>query len=574
MNTFIPRPEYPRPQFERNGWMSLNGEWDFRIDNELSGLEEKFQNFEHFDGKITVPFCPESKLSGVQNTNFMRGVWYKRKIDIPDSYLNGITYINIGACDYESHVFVNGEAVGCHFGGYSSFSFDITKYLKPGVNDITVFAADDVRSPKQPSGKQATSFNSCGCVYTRTTGIWQTVWLENVPKAHLKSVKMTPSLENGTLSVEAKTEGCEGLTLKAAVRFNGKEIASAKTVCGWRNASLFVEIPEIHPWSIETPDLYDIEFTVGDYLVKSYFGLRDLAFRNGKFYLNGKSVFQRLILDQGFYPDGIYTAPSEEELIADIRRSQDMGFNGARLHEKVFEPRFLYHCDRMGYIVWGEYPNWGGDCTGTDAYESFIPEWREILERDCNHPSIIGWCPLNETERFINRRFIRALSDFTRSFDPTRLYIDASGWVHESGCYDLYDVHDYCGDPAVFKDFYDKLINGEALPAVSWLTAEATGKEMHSDIVFVSEFGGIAYKKGESEGWGYGKAASSEAEFVAQYKGLVDAMLDNPKICAFCYTQLTDVEQEQNGLYSYGRTPKVNPEILKEITARKAAVED
>ncbi len=575
MKNAIPRPEYPRPQFVRENWTNLNGEWEFRMDNEQSGFAERFESFEHFDDKIIVPFCPESKLSGVEHKNFMLGVWYKRKIDLTENALCGTTYLHIGACDYETHVFINGEPAGRHYGGYSSFSFDITDHLKVGTNDITIFAADDVRSPKQPSGKQCPTLYSCGCSYTRTTGIWQTVWLENVPNAHLKFAKMTPSLQNGTLSVKASTVNCEGLTLSATVRFDGKEIAKAETVCGWRSADLYIRIPEIHPWSIKTPDLYDIEFKVSDDVVKSYFGLRDIAFRDGKFYLNGKSVFQRLILDQGFYPDGIYTAPTDDELIADIRRAQDMGYNGARLHEKVFEPRFLYHCDRLGYLVWGEYPNWGGDCTGTQCYESFLPEWREILERDYSHPSIIGWCPLNETERHINRRFIRTLADFTRSYDPTRLFIDSSGWVHEEGCYDLYDVHDYCGDPATFKAKYDKLIEGEAVPATAWLDGKFHDEELHADIAFMSEFGGIAYKKGENDGgWGYGKSATDEAEFVARYKGLVDAMLDNPKICAFCYTQLTDVEQEQNGLYTYHRVPKVNPEILKEITARKAAVED
>ena len=568
------RPEQPTPQFERENWINLNGQWDFKIDNEKCGEAKKYYDLDGFEGKITVPFCPESKLSGVGNTDFMYCVWYKRKVTLPSNWLtNGKkTFLNIGACDYEAIVYVNGNKAGTHFGGYTPIKIDITPWLSDGENDITICAKDDPHDNSKPSGKQCERFNSYGCLYTRTTGIWQTVWLENTPNAYIKSVKMTPSLKNGNVFIEAKTENADGLELSAVVSFKGKEICRASGTVTWRKAQLMLNIDEIHPWDMENPNLYDIIFTLGEDTVKSYFGLRDIVLQDNKTYINGKAVFQRLILDQGFYPDGIYTAPSEEELIADIKRSLDMGFNGARLHQKVFEPRFLYHCDRMGYLVWDEHANWGL-ATNTDLpYKSFLHEWMEILERDYNHPAIIGWCPLNETEKGINERFVRLLHKITMEYDPTRIFIDNSGWCHVEGTFDMYDVHDY----GMTAEKYLPLIEGKEVECVKvWGgNFQKSDYTTRNDICFVSEFGGISMKQKDGTGWGYGKDADNVNALIERYKTLVDALLDNPKITAFCYTQLTDVEQEQNGLYTYDRVPKVAPEILKPITSRKAAMEE
>ena len=568
------RPEYPTPQFERENWINLNGQWDFKIDNEKCGEAKKYFDLDGFEGKITVPFCPESKLSGVGNTDFMYCVWYKRKITLPSNWLtNGKkTFLNIGACDYETIVYVNGNKAGTHFGGYTPIKIDITPWLSEGENDITICAKDDPQDNSIPSGKQCERFNSYGCLYTRTTGIWQTVWLENTPNAYIKSVKMTPSLKNGNVFIEAKTENADGLELSAVVSFKGKEICRASGTVIWRKAQLMLNIDEIHPWDMENPNLYDIIFTLGEDTVKSYFGLRDIVLQDNKTYINGKAVFQRLILDQGFYPDGIYTAPSEEELIADIKRSLDMGFNGARLHQKVFEPRFLYHCDRMGYLVWDEHANWGL-ATNTDLpYKSFLHEWMEILERDYNHPAIIGWCPLNETEKGINERFVRLLHKITMEYDPTRIFIDNSGWCHVEGTFDMYDVHDY----GMTAEKYLPLIEGKEVECVKvWGgNFQKSDYTTRNDICFVSEFGGIRIQTANGQGWGYGEASKNVQAFVDRYKMLVDALLDNPKITAFCYTQLTDVEQEQNGLYTYDRVPKIAPELLKPITSRKAAIEE
>ncbi len=571
------RTEYPRPQFERKDWICLNGEWDFTVDNSRTGTQRGYQNAEHFDKKIIVPFCPESKLSGIEHKDFMNGVWYTRTVNIPDVWLdNRRTFINIGACDYITRVYVNGGEVGLHRGGYVSFSFDITDFLKKGENRISIYAEDDTRSSSVPSGKQSNRYDSYGCFYTRTTGIWQTVWLENTPNTYIKSVKMTPLLEKGVLRVEYTANAADGKKITAEAFLDGVSVGKTEQTVNWDNGSFDVALSEVALWSIEDPTLYDIVFTLDEDRVESYFGMRSIVFRDGKTYINGKSVFQRLILDQGYYPDGIYTAPSDEELIADIKRSQAMGYNGARLHEKVFEERFLYHADRLGYIVWGEYPNWGLDVTKDSCYKNMLPEWLEELKRDYNHPSLIGWCPLNETTRGIDAEFVRFIFNLTKAYDPTRLFIDNSGWHHIAGTYDMFDVHNYCDDAAKFRENYDRLTDGSEAEYLDGNDGGVHIMRKSSEICFVSEFGGARWVAGENGGnnWGYGEQVKNVSEFIERYRGLVDALLDNPKISAFCYTQLTDVEQEQNGLYTYDRRAKFDPNVIKEITARKAAVEE
>ena len=572
------RQEYPRPQFRRNTWINLNGEWDFTIDQALTGEERDFQNAKQFDRKIQVPFCPESRLSGIAHTDFMRGVWYTRTFTLPAEWQQAgrRSFVHIGACDYRTKVFINGQPVGRHTGGYSSFCFEITHALTDGENRITVFAEDDTRSGAIPSGKQSPEYSSYGCFYTRTTGIWQTVWLENTPAAYIKSVKMTPCISECALKIEATFDGAEGLSFSAKATFHGKAVGEKTLRVDWNHLELQLPLQELQLWEPQTPNLYDITFTLGEDTVQSYFGMREIAFRDYKTYLNGKPLFQRLILDQGFYPDGIYTAPNEQELIQDIERSKAMGFNGARLHQKVFEPLFLYHCDRLGYLVWGEYPNWGLNVSREAAYKGCLPEWLEVLERDYNHPAIIGWCPLNETQLDIDPELAAMLFRMTKLYDPTRLFIDNSGWCHVAGTYDMMDVHDYCGDPATFRNKYLPLAEGGEAEYLSDNTPHSQVMKKSGDICFVSEFGGIPWDPKASNGkdsWGYGSTPEDTQAFLARYKGLVDALLDNPHICAFCYTQLTDVEQETNGLYTYDRQAKFDTEILRSITSRKAAIE-
>lgn len=578
------RAEYPRPQFVRSDWINLNGEWEFEMDHSVSGKKRGLHKAEKLKEKILVPFCPESKLSGIGFNDFMRCVWYRREIELPEDWIQGVrekkekVFIHFGAVDYEATVYVNGEQAGIHKGGYSSFSIDITAYInEQEKNVITVCAEDDIRSGRQPGGKQSARYESFSCYYTRTTGIWQTVWLEKVPQNHIESIQIYPDVENTKVRISAKVSGSGELSVKASYR--GKKMGEAKAKATDEVVDVIVDLAEAHLWEAGVGRLYDLTLDFEEDHVASYFGLRSAKMSGMKFLLNGKSVFQRLVLDQGFYPDGIYTAPTEEALIRDIEISMAAGFNGARLHEKVFEPRFLYHCDRLGYLVWGEHANWGMDISDYRSFEAYVPEWTEIVERDFNHPSIIGWCPFNETWDFKDRRQIDSLVEIvyriTKQLDPTRPCIDTSGNYHVRT--DIFDLHDYDQNPETFRARYDRFVE-EGILDVDYNVAIYGRSDRHfykGEPVFISEYGGIKWDAdGGMESWGYGEGPKSKEEFIERYRDLTNALLDNEKMFGFCYTQLYDVEQEKNGLYTYNRVPKFDMEIFKKINTKKAAIEE
>ncbi len=567
----MPRSEYPNPQFQRRDWINLNGEWDFEIDNSSSGLEREVYKNPNFKDKILVPFCPESELSGIGHTDFILSCWYKRSFTVPDNWKNGKTHLHFGAVDYEAIVFVNGEKVGTHKGGYVHFSFNITKYLVDGENTLVLLANDDLRSGKQSAGKQSGKYNSWGCYYTRTTGVWQTVWLEYTPDTYIKSVKYFPDTENCSLHILAEVVGSGEFSAKAF--YEGEEMGEAKVYTHGNTVNLHLPLAEKHLWEVGHGRLYNLTLTFASDTVSSYFGLRTVAMDGMKFLLNGKTVFQRLVLDQGFYPDGIYTAKNAKELHDDVLISKAMGFNGARLHEKIFEPLFLYYCDKEGYMVWGEHANWGIDHSEFESIPNFIPEWIEAVKRDFNHPSIVGWCPLNEVwdKNYKSPQFSLMEMAYlaTKAFDPTRPCIDSSGGFHVAT--DIYDLHNYEQDPDIFyetyKPFHDKMELVNTFP---------DRQKYEGQPVFISEYGGIAWdtKSDSEKNWGYGTAPKTPEEFIDRYKRLTDALLDNKNFFGFCYTQLYDVEQEINGLYTYDRKPKFDPNVIAKITSRKAAIED
>ncbi|MBQ6831497.1 MAG: beta-galactosidase [Oscillospiraceae bacterium] len=564
----IDRPEHPDPQFMRRNWENLNGQWQFEIDHPNSGEEQGwFDPDKTFSQSIRVPFCPESKLSGIGYTDFMRSVWYKRDFTVIQSQLEGHVLLHFGAVDYEATVYINGTKCGTHRGGYVSFALDITPYVKAGTNILTVHARDDTRNKRIPTGKQSERFGSYGCFYTRTTGIWQTVWLEFVPKAYIRKVKYNTDIENGILQITAELEGSG--VLRSVASYRGEAMGSASVASNGGIAYLSLPLKQIHLWEVGQGRLYDLKLSYGQDEVDSYFGMRSVQLDGYHFRINGKSVFQRLVLDQGFYPEGIYTAPSDRELLGDIERSLVMGFNGARLHEKVFEKRFLYHCDRIGYLVWGEYPNWGLDHSDPACIYNVLPEWLEELDRDRNHPSIVGWCPFNETWDTDGRKqydeLLSLVYRVTKAVDPTRPCIDTSGNFHVMT--DIFDVHNYDQNPETFAACYDTLPDA--------ITDRHEGRQKYrvGQPIFVSEYGGIAWSEDPS-GWGYGNAPASREEFLERLKDLTDAILNNPCLFGFCYTQLTDVEQEQNGLYTYDRRAKFDPAVIAPIFSGKAAIED
>ena len=556
----IYRTEHPKPQFMRDNWINLNGEWQFGIDNANSGKARGLFNPEtEFPMVINVPFCPESKLSGIEHTDFLNAVWYKRTFNISKEQLQGKVILHFGAVDYEAFVFVNGKEVGSHKGGYVSFSFDITPFVNEGENVVIVNAVDDTRSRHIPCGKQSQKLKSYGCFYTRTTGIWQTVWLEFKPENYIENVKFYPNISDGSITATAKLVGSGNF--KCDINYQGEPMGcyEAKSTSG--NITFNIKLKEAYLWEIGNGRLYDAELNFGTDKVHSYFGLREVRLDGMKFLINNKSVFQRLVLDQGFYPDGIYTAPSDEALENDIKMAQAVGFTGARLHEKVFEERFLYHADRLGYIVWGEYPDWGLDHSYADNIYGILPEWMEEVERDFNHPSIIGWCPHNETWILESRKqhdmSVQLVYDVTKALDPTRPCIDTSGGYHIKT--DIFCVHNYDQNPETFKANYDKFAN-EGVLYDAFAHMFTTPMKYKGEAVFVSEYGGIAWDL-NGNGWGYGDGPKSIEEFYSRFKGLTDALLDNEKLFGLCYTQLTDVEQEQNGIYTYDRKLKFDKNV-------------
>ena len=570
----IPRPEYPRPQFQRPSWMNLNGVWQFEMDHGASGRARGVMEKEKLDGSILVPFCPESELSLVNYKDFMAAVWYKRMFVLPEEAAGKRVFLHFGAVDYKCEAWVNGKSVGVHEGGYVSFSFEITEALKEGENTLVVCADDNLRGGRQPYGKQCAEFHSRGCSYTRTTGIWQTVWLEWVNPVYIKSVKMIPDAANGSLYLDALIDGCAaGTELEACASFKGECMGCATVKTDGNHAKLTLTPKEKHLWAPGEPNLYDLKLRLKKQEAvldeaESYFGLRTISFDGKKCLINGKPVFQRLVLDQGFYPDGIYTAPSDEALKRDIELSMAMGFNGARLHQKVFEQRFLYWADQLGYICWGEMASWGIDPARPHTMNIFLREWLEVVERDFNAPCIVGWCPYNEVWGESNdglRELTLQMSyRATKAADATRPCIDTSGGFHAET--DIYDTHDYEQNPDIYQERYQP---GAVL-------YDRLAKHQHYDgklPMFVSEYGGIRWTE-DQKGWGYGEAPKSEEEFLSRYEGLTEALLNNPEHMGFCYTQLTDVEQEQNGLYTYHRKAKFPPEIIAKFNQKKAAIEE
>lgn len=573
-NGSIARPEYPRPQMVRDKWINLNGKWQFEIDMGAEGFNRKFFERNSFESEIIVPFCPESSLSGVNYKGFMNCVWYKRGFFLPDDWAGKRVILHFGAVDYLAHVWINKEKAGTHRGGYTSFSFDITPYLKKGENIITLAAYDEHRGGDEPRGKQSDEYFSYGCLYTRTTGIWQTVWLEAVDERYITNVKFTPDAKNTAVTVEVKTsENAIGSTLFADVSFDGEDMGKKSVHISSKSTFFTIDLKEAHLWDIGEGNLYDVKLKIENAgqicdEVLSYFGLRSVALKDGAFFINDRAVFGRWVLDQGFYPDGIYTAPTDDAFINDIKLSFSYGFNGARLHQKIFDPRFLYHADRMGYPVWEEHASWGIDHTSNASAVHFIPEWLEAVERDYSHPCIIGWCPLNETwdDSKTGKKqedlFVETIYKVTKAADPTRPVIDTSGNYHVVT--DIFDVHDYTQDEA---EFLRRFGGGSTFDFYS------QRQTRHGEPFFVSEYGGFKWPGGISDGWGYGDAPKTEEEFFSRYKSITGALLENENIFAFCYTQLTDVEQEQNGLAYYNREPKFDPKIIYDINTKKAAIE-
>ncbi|HAI12326.1 MAG TPA: beta-galactosidase [Phycisphaerales bacterium] len=596
MSTAIARTEYPRPQMIREDWLCLNGKWDFTIDHADTGLERGLLT-ESYDRQINVPFCPESELSGIEYVDFMQAVWYRRKVSIPQDWQGRRILLHFQAVDDEATVWANGKQVGRHHGGWTPFTCDLTDIAKVGEDVEIVLRARELRVPK-PQGKQSNKYENFRCLYTRTTGIWQTVWMEPVPiTAHLNRPRITPDLPNSRFVIEQPVQGqISNLKLRVTVKDQQGDVCCNQCkLANMMTPTIQLDIPSerLKLWAMTDPHLYDMLIELLDSdgkvvdTITSYAGMRSVSIEGKAILINGKHVFQRLVLDQGYYPKSIMTAPDDQALIEDIQLSINAGFNGARLHQKVFEERFLYHADRMGYLVWGEFPDWGynrydGHTHMHDELSpTWIAQWIEAVMRDYSHPCIVGWCPLNETSAPMDDR-IRNLDDVTYAMyhatkfaDPTRPVVDASGYSHRVVGADIYDSHDYEQDACKFAQNQAGLAedkphtNGSELP-IPWSIPYA------GQPFFVSEFGGIWWNPiaaQDQDSWGYGQRPANIDEFYDRFEGLCHVLLDNPDMFGYCYTQLTDVFQEQNGIYYFDRSSKFDMARIRAIQTREAAIE-
>lgn len=643
----LPRPEYPRPQFVRvdpatgqPDWLCLNGEWEFEIDNGDSGKERGLLT-RPLEARITVPFCPESSLSGIENTDFMRAVWYRRTVTLPEAWKGKAILLHFQAVDYDTTVWVirDGSAtpsegntsggstkpveIGRHRGGFTPFSCSLDGIAEGGETVTIYVRARDYDRGSQPRGKQSTRYAPHSCFYTRTTGIWQTVWMEALPReaAFRGRPRITPDVGGSAFHLQVPlTQNRPGYLVRARLTDADGTVVVAETRADLDFAPrLDLALPEGRRrlWSLTDPYLYGLRFELmnekGAVLdaLDSYAGLRSIAIEGKKVKINGETIFQRTILDQGYWPDGVMTAPTDEAFVRDIQIAQEAGFNGARLHQKVFEERFLYHADRLGYLVWGEFADWGASGNGPSHDHqqpgmTYVAQWLEALQRDYSHPAIIGWCALNETWQLWQDR-ITTLDDATlalflaaKAMDTTRPVLDASGYAHRVRDTDVYDSHDYIEE----KDFAEGLakfrrrhrpeavielsphINNGSQPPVNPQTEGPTWSVPYlGQPYWVSEFGGFRYtgekarsaeenKSSRQTSWGYGQDPRDPEEFYERFEGTCRILMDNPFIFGFCYTQLTDIFPEENGLVRFDRSPKFDMARLRSILERVAAIEE
>ena len=585
-----PRPEYPRPQFRRAEWQSLNGRWRFAFDDADMGLTAQWQSVSvqtlgatgggPFDREIMVPFAYQAPLSGIGDRSFHDVCWYARSFDAPRVAGAEGLLLHFGAVDYRARVWVNGQLVSKHEGGHTPFSADISGVVRAHDNVLVVRVEDPSEDLTIPRGKQYWKEKSEHIFYTRTTGIWQTVWLEPVPAARIDTLRLTPDFDAAAIYLEVGLSGSRpGTRLNVTVTHEGMAVAEARlegaadTVEHALRLAAAGGLPLL-PWSPESPSLYDLclELVNADGgrvdRVESYFGVRKIEARGGDVYLNDRPYYQRLVLDQGYFPQGILTAPSDADLRRDIELAKAMGFNGARKHQKVEDPRWLYWADRLGFIVWGEMAN---------AYQfsvayarRMLREWHDVIVRDYNHPCIVAWVPINESSGIRRNPLaepqvdhLLALYHVTRSLDRTRLVVSNDGW--EQARTDLCTIHDY-SDPA-------QLLHRFATPRTSleWpdgaQAAYCPGHQFSGEPILVTEFGGIAFGSEAQGAWGY-TTVRDETQFLAQYAATVDALLQSRCVRGFCYTQLTDVEQEVNGLLTADRQPKAELARIRAITAQ------
>lgn len=582
--TDLPRPEYPRPQFVRDAWLNLNGEWEFAFDDNNEGLRLGWHDGRELPRRIIVPFAYQTKLSGINDKSIHECVWYARTFEVIGEWQGQDLLLNFGAVDYASTVWVNGQEVGHNRGGHVPFQFDIAPYVRPGANRLTV-RVEDSQDPQQPRGKQSYTGLPHAIDYYCTTGIWQTVWLEPVPSIRIEEIRIITHAQRNIVDVTVFLHAPSAAwRVEVEVFERGKKVARAQDFTAIATGRLIFSIPYAKLWSPEAPNLYDLSirlFEGEEQLdeIRSYVGLRGIRLLNGQFLINGAPTYLKMVLDQGYWPDGYLTAPSDEAFQTDIGWIKMFGFNGVRKHQKIEDPRWLYWCDRLGLLVWEEMPNareWS-----SQAEELLSAEWQTAVRRDYNHPCIVAWVPVNESMGFpeLSQQhagqyaFIERMVRVTRRLDASRPIIDNDGWEH-SDITDVCAIHDYTQSREELEARYQETLTNGKLPLKVWINDKplfARGSRYRGQPVVLSEIGGflaipagIPEEKRDMLYQFYGSFKTSE-ELLEKYRNLISGIASLKFLAGFCYTQLTDVEQEINGLLTYDRQPKVSAEEIAEI---------
>lgn len=592
-----PRPEHPRPDFQRPTFFNLNGEWQFAFDDADTGLGEKwYQPGKALEGAILVPFCYQSEASGIGGDEIHPILWYRRSFDLPQDMQGQRVLLRFGAVDYKCGVYLNGELAGTHVGGYTPFALEITHLLKDKGNDLCL-RVEDAPDVTQPRGKQHWERGVMGCWYTPTSGIWQTVYLEAVGDYALTQIHITPDIDHHQATFEMALDKApqEPLMVEVKITHEGSTIRRLLTEIYDRQIRIPVDmiakgtLDPVHIWSPQHPHLYDVRVRVqrkNQTLdeVTTYFGMRKVEVKNGQVLLNNSPLYQRLILDQGYWPDTLLTPPTDEAIQEDIRLTMALGYNGARKHQKIEDPRYYYWADKMGLLVWGEVPS--PYDFADETVRNLAETLAAFIDRDFNHPCIIAWVPLNESwgvrQIYANRRqqaTARMLYHLAKAADGTRMVSTNDGWEQTVG--DITALHDYAAEKDTMARHFAERREVERT-SCDVRMAFACGETPTGEEAFiVTEYGGIAMdfaghkdEIGGMQTWGYHDKVDSEEAFFERFQGITDAVLQLPYCQGYCYTQLTDVMQEVNGLLSPERKPRIDVQRFCALNRRKNAHQD
>jgi len=579
-----PRPEYPRPNFKRHEWKNLNGVWEFAFDDLNEGIARCWYDGRQLPLRIIVPFAYQTQLSGINDKGIHEVVWYARTFQVEPAWRDHDLLLHFGAVDYRTSLWVNGTEVGHNVGGHVSFDFDVAPYIRPGENRLTL-RVEDRQDPEQPRGKQSFTGLPNGIDYYCTTGIWQTVWLEPVPSIRIDEINIITHAHRNLVELTIHLHAPSAAwIIRAEISEMGMPVAQAETNTAVATGRLVITIPYAKLWSPESPHLYDLRISLydGETLldeVTSYVGLRGITLRDSKIVINGRPTYLKMVLDQGYWPESYLTAPSDEALQTDIGWIKALGFNGARKHQKIEDPRWLYWCDRLGLLVWEEMPNareWS-----SRSEELLKAEWQRAVRRDMNHPCIVAWVPVNESMGFPGLghehagqyHFIERMVRTTRRLDVTRPVIDNDGWEH-TDITDICAIHDYTPSSSQLKQRYEKTLTGGDLPLNVWVGDKplfARGSKYRGQPIVLSEVGGfltIPTEVPEEQRdvlYRFYASFTDAEELLEKYRDLMIGIASLKFLAGFCYTQLTDIEQEINGLLTYDRQPKVVAEYIAEI---------